>query len=322
MSFFARLYQNNPKGNRDSELFLYLCGAKENVMRFHGLILCILIAISSFAYSQRKRAFLVGISHYDTALTGYQWNNINGINDVELLSPILFKQGFQIVRLLDEEATYKAITKQLSLFVKKSKAGDIVYLHFSTHGQPVEDLDGDETDGWDEAIVPIDAYKQYSKGQYEGECHLLDDQLNIYIKQLRSRLGTKGILYVTIDACHAGTSSRGNDVIIRGTRVGFTSKDKVFKPNKDKRSHYQIQHSNKMADVVFFEACRADQVNTEIKIDGKRYGALSYHLAKTIQKEQFSKNPLNLLNALHSEILQQSMWPNNQNLVIETSILQ
>ena len=94
MSFFARLYQNNPKGNRDSELFLYLCGAKENVMRFHGLILCILIAISSFAYSQRKRAFLVGISHYDTALTGYQWNNINGINDVELLSPILFKQGF------------------------------------------------------------------------------------------------------------------------------------------------------------------------------------------------------------------------------------
>ena len=77
-----------------------------------------------------------------------------------------------------------------------------------------------------------------------------------------------------------------------------------------------------MADVVFFEACRADQVNTEIKIDGKRYGALSYHLAKTIQKEQFSKNPLNLLNALHSEILQQSMWPNNQNLVIETSILQ
>ncbi|MBQ6432368.1 MAG: caspase family protein [Bacteroidaceae bacterium] len=278
--------------------------------------------ISSFSFAQRKRAFLVGISHYDTALTGYQWNNINGVNDVELLSPILLNQGFQIVSLLDKEATFEAIIKQLSLFVKKSKAGDIVYLHFSTHGQPVEDISGDEADGWDEAIVPIDAYKQYRKGLYEGEHHLLDDQLNTSIKQLRSKLGAKGFLYVTIDACHAGTSSRGNDDIIRGTRVGFTSRDKVFKPNKDKRSHYQIQHSNKMADVVFIEACRADQVNTEIKIDGKRYGALSYHLAKAIQKESISKHPSNLLSKLKTEILQQGSWPNSQNLVIEKSIPQ
>ena len=74
-----------------------------------------------------------------------------------------------------------------------------------------------------------------------------------------------------------------------------------------------------MADVVFFEACRADQVNTEIKIDGKRYGALSYHLATAIQKKPFSKSPSDVLNALQSEILQQGKWPNNQNLVIENS---
>lgn len=319
MSFFARLYQKNQKGNRDSKIFLYFCSAKENLMRFKYLIASLMLCFSLSVFTQQKRAFLVGISHYDTALTGYQWNNINGVNDIELLSPILTGQGFQIVKLLNEEATYEAITKQLSQFIKKSKAGDIVYLHFSTHGQPVEDLDGDETDGWDEAIVPIDAYKQYRKGLYEGEHHLLDDQLNTSIKQLRSKLGAKGFLYVTIDACHAGTSSRGNDDIIRGTRVGFTSGDKVFKPNKDKRSHYQIQHSNKMADVVFFEACRADQVNTEIKIDEKRYGALSYHLAKAIQKAPFSKSPSDMLSALKTEILQQGKWPNNQNLVIESS---
>lgn len=288
-------------------------------MRYRLLIIGVIMFISSFTFAQRKRAFLVGISHYDTYLTGYQWNDINGVNDVKLLSPILTSQGFEIVKLLDEEATFDAITKQLSLFIKKSKVGDIVYLHFSTHGQPVEDSDGDETDGWDEAIVPIDAYKQYRKGLYEGECHLLDDQLNTYIKQLRSRLGAKGHLYVTIDACHAGTSSRGNDDIIRGTRVGFTSGDRVFKPNKDKRSHYRLQHSDKLADVVFMEACRADQVNTEIKIDEKRYGALSYHLAKAIQKEPLSKSPSDVLNVLQAEILQQGRWPNNQNLVIESS---
>ena len=73
--------------------------------------------------AQRKRAFMVGISHYDTALTGYQWNNINGVEDINLLSPILKKQGFYLTTLLDEQATYKAITSQLTTFVNQTKRG-------------------------------------------------------------------------------------------------------------------------------------------------------------------------------------------------------
>lgn len=43
-----------------------------------------ILLICSFFFrlqAQEKRALLVGISKYDTALTGYQWNNINGAND-------------------------------------------------------------------------------------------------------------------------------------------------------------------------------------------------------------------------------------------------
>ena len=96
---------------------------------------------------------MVGISHYDTALTGYQWNNINGAEDVNLLNPILKKQGFAITSLLDEQATFDNITTQLFQFLDKTKKGDIVYLHFSSHGQPVEDLNGDEEDGTDEDML-------------------------------------------------------------------------------------------------------------------------------------------------------------------------
>lgn len=46
-------------------------------------ILTALLFISSFAYSQRKRAFLVGISNYDNAITNYEWNNIHGVEDVK-----------------------------------------------------------------------------------------------------------------------------------------------------------------------------------------------------------------------------------------------
>lgn len=276
-------------------------------------------AVSSVIYAQRKRAFLVGISHYDTALTGYQWNNINGVEDVNLLSPILKNQGFTVSALIDEQATYQNITDQLSSFVNKTKKGDIVYLHFSTHGQPVEDINGDEEDGWDEAIVPIDAYKLYRKGVYEGKNHLLDDQLNAIVKKLRTKIGYSGILYIVIDACHAGTSSRANDETVRGTKIGFTYSNKVFKPSAQKKSHYVIEASTKMSHVIFLEACRPDQVNMEIKVEGKRYGPLSYNIAQTLQQSPISTNATLFLNNVKASIMKEGRWPNNQNLVTETS---
>ena len=283
------------------------------------LIISLLCLVSLVASAQRKRAFMVGISHYDTALTGYQWNNINGVEDVNLLSPILKKQGFTLTTLLDEQATYDNITNQLSRFAEKTKKGDIVYLHFSAHGQPVEDTNGDEEDGWDEAIIPIDAYKLYKKSVYEGKKHLLDDQLNKFVQKIREKIGPTGFLYVVIDACHAGTSSRANDETARGTKVGFTYNNKVFKPSTQKKSHYKIEASAKMSHVLYLEACRPDQINTEIKIDGKRYGPLSYNIAKALQVKAISTNANDFLNSIKASIMNGGFWPNNQNLVTETS---
>ena len=273
----------------------------------------------SAANAQRKRAFLVGISHYDTALTGYQWNNINGIEDINLLSPVLQKQGFSTRTVLDEQATIDNIVSQIVQFTSKTKKGDIVYLHFSTHGQPVEDLNGDEEDGWDESIVPIDAYKIYRKGVYEGQKHMTDDLLNKYIKKLREKIGPTGFLYVVIDACHAGTSSRANDETVRGTHVGFTYNNKVFKPSTAKKSHYLIEASSRLSDVLFIEACRPDQVNTEIKVDGKRFGPLSYNIAQTLSGFTLNTNANEFVDVLKQSLLKTGRWPNNQNLVTEAS---
>ena len=283
------------------------------------LIIGLSFMVSIAGNAQRKRAFMVGISHYDTALTGYQWNNINGVEDIHLLSPILKKQGFYLTTLLDEQATYQNITNQLSTFTNQTKKGDVVYLHFSAHGQPVEDLNGDEEDGWDEAIIPIDAYKNYKKGVYEGKKHLLDDQLNTYIKKLRTKIGSTGFLYVVIDACHSGTSSRANDETIRGTKVGFTYNNKVFKPSTQKKSHYKVEATPKMSHVMYLEACRPDQVNMEIKVDGKRYGPLSYNIAQALQAKPLSANGNDFLNQVKASIMKGGKWPNNQNLVTETS---
>ena len=288
-------------------------------MRFRLYLMLVAILLSSAAVAQRKRAFLVGISHYDTALTGYQWNNINGVEDINLLNPVLQKQGFSITTLSDGQATFDNIVRQITQLTNKTKKGDVVYLHFSAHGQPVEDLNGDEEDGWDESIVPIDAYKIYKKGIYEGQKHLTDDLLNKYIKKLREKIGPSGFLYVVIDACHAGTSSRANDETTRGTHVGFTYNNKVFKPSISKKSHYHIEASAKMSNVLFIEACRPDQVNTEIKVDGKRYGPLSYNIAQVLSGFTLTNNANKFVENIKRSLITNRQWPNNQNLVTETS---
>lgn len=288
-------------------------------MRFRLYLMLVAILLSSAAVAQRKRAFLVGISHYDTVLTGYQWNNINGVEDINLLNPVLQKQGFSITTLSDRQATFDNIVRQMTQLTNKTKKGDIVYLHFSTHGQPVEDLNSDEEDGWDESIVPIDAYKIYKKGIYEGQKHLTDDLLNKYIKKLREKIGPSGFLYVVIDACHAGTSSRANNETTRGTHVGFTYNNKVFKPSISKKSHYHIEASAKMSNVLFIEACRPDQVNTEIKVDGKRYGPLSYNIAQVLSGFTLTNNANKFVENIKRSLITNQQWPNNQNLVIETS---
>lgn len=269
--------------------------------------------------AQNKRAFMVGISEYDTDKTGYEWNNIHGKEDVLLIAPILRQQGFKVSPVLDTHATYKNITQGLKSFTKQCMPGDIVYIHFSCHGQPFEDKNGDEPDGWDESIVPIDAWKNYRKGKYEGKNHIIDDELKIYTDNIRKKIGPKGFLYVIVDACHAGTIARGdNDT--RGTMIAFSSDiNKIYNPPTDKKNTYKLASGNGMSNVLFIEACRADQLNHEIKINGAKYGALSYNVFQALKSIKLSNNPHTFLNAIQNSMKQKGRWPNNQNIVIEKS---
>ena len=101
--------------------------------------------------------------------------------------------------------------------------------------------------------------------------------------------------------------------------MGFTYNNKVFKPSVQKKSHYKLESSSKMSHVLFLEACRPDQINTEIKVGNKRYGPLSYHIAKTLAIEPISTDGNKFVANIRSTILKEGYWPNNQNLVTETS---
>ena len=283
------------------------------------LFIVTLSIFTQLVMAQNKRALLVGISDYQCVNKYGGWNNIHGKNDIDMLYPTLKKCGASVSCLYDKGATKTGIDKALTMLVSQCKTGDIVYLHFSTHGQPFEDDSGDEDDGWDESIVPVDAPIEYTKGKYEGENHLTDDELHEYCIKIRKAIGKIGILYVVIDACHAGKASMGiEDDVIRGTKAGFTRSGKYYRPQKlEKGNFYNIPSSPSLGKVVFIEACRSYQVNKEIVEGGKHFGALSYYINQVLSNHELSKDSKWIETV--KEMIKKDPRLVNQNIVIEYS---
>lgn len=283
-------------------------------------IICVALLVTPlFTGAQTKRAFLVGLSDYPQ-IEGQPWNPIHGANDVSIISKTLKSQSFRISALTNKSATAIRIRKELKSFSSQCKLGDIVYLHFSCHGQPFEDLNGDEEDGWDETLIPFDAKKFYSKGKYEGENHIIDDELNSYLKTIRRNVGPSGFVYVVIDACHAGSSYRGEEdsIIVRGTNIGFSSTNKPFSPRIDKQGKIKIEKAANLANIYILEACRSYQVNTEIKVNGKFYGPLSFYVNQILQNTKLTNNP-SWTNKVVS-LFNKDIRLVRQHIVIETSM--
>lgn len=242
-----------------------------------------------------NRALLVGVGNYP-ASSG--WPKLCSSNDVSLLKPALEKRGFAVRTLVDNQATHRGIVDALKTLTHDCHAGDQVVIHFSCHGQQVEDLDGDESDGLDEAIIPYDAERRYSKSYY-GQNHLLDDELNGYLVTLRKRLGSKGMLLVTIDACHSGDSYRdsGDDAVtdsVVGTRRGanevFCKKPPYVRKGKGSGFHFEKRtRSQGYSRIVVVGACQPDQCNYETIVTTRQgrtsYGTLSYMLWHGLRRD-------------------------------------
>ena len=261
------------------------------------LFMLIAALISISASAQTKRALVIGISDYPKS-DADSWEKINGANDAELIVPILQDQGFETTKICNEAATAEKIRKALDTLVKTCRTGDIVYLHFSCHGQPFEDLNGDEKYGWDASIIPYDAQMSFKKGMYEGQNHIIDDSLQTYFQKIRKKIGESGFACVVVDACYAGGASRRideteddeDDVFVRGTNTGFTFSGKEFRPRIDTRSSFQIPREPGLADMTILEACRHYQTNHEIKQSGKYYGPLSYYISLVLKNKKLTKS--------------------------------
>lgn len=156
--------------------------------------------------SSDRWALLIGIEDYPPA--GDE-NNLPGCRmDVErmermLTGPFGFPAG-HVTRLLDLDATHANIEKALADLAERAGPDDAVVVYYSGHGSQVPDLDGDEGDGWDEAISPADPLPPVVTTEEEMNRLITDDRL----AQLLSAFRTSNVT-VIFDSCHSGTALRG-----------------------------------------------------------------------------------------------------------------
>ena len=159
----------------------------------------------------KKFAFLVGIGHYGRKYTpkladgARPWARLYGPEtDVQNLTQELHRRGFEVATLINEDATRDGIVRGFleALYDKvETGRGDTALFYFAGHGQQISDLEGDESDGYDESLVTFD-----NGGVESRQGRLVDDDLGKMIKLLGTK--TKNIVLV-FDSCHSGTVSRG-----------------------------------------------------------------------------------------------------------------
>lgn len=240
--------------------------------------------------AQTNRALIVTIGQY---LRHSGWEKIHAENDTILIKQMLMAHRYlpqNITCLSNANATKASVTKSLTRLCNETQAGDYIYLHFSCHGQQMMDDNGDEDDGLDESIVLYDAGYWYVRGKYEGENHLRDDELGVWIDKIRRKAGGSGQVITVIDACHSGTANRENENedYIRGTAAIFAPEGYIPQPgNRQERSLYLISKQG-FSPAVVISACLPGEINYEYydKLQSKYFGKLTFFLCETMKQRE------------------------------------
>ena len=139
----------------------------------------------------RTRALLIGNNYVGTD------NELNGcFADVQRMRDVLVSQGCvsadRVVMLLDATADQISTALQSLASASWSESLTAAYVHYSGHGTQVYDAQGDEPDGLDEAICPID---------FAAAGVMTDD----FLKRCFGRFNPATTVRFLCDACHSGS---------------------------------------------------------------------------------------------------------------------
>ncbi|KAL2008211.1 hypothetical protein VTN00DRAFT_8193 [Thermoascus crustaceus] len=279
-----------------------------------------------FQYSActgRRRALLIGINYIG------QPNQLKGcVNDVAAVSTFLNQRyGYRredMVILTDDQAnplsqpTKANIIRAMHWLVHDAQPNDSLFFHFSGHGGRTPDMDGDEDDGFDDVIYPVD---------YKVAGHIVDDEMHdIMVCPLRPGVRLTAIM----DSCHSGTAldlpyiystqgvlkepnlakeaaldlfsvftayEKGDLGSAASTAIGFFKKATIGNSARERT----MMTKTSPADVVMFSGSKDTQTSADTFQGGAARGALSWAFTEALTKAP-QQSYLQLLNSIRSEL--------------------
>lgn len=278
-----------------------------------------------------RRALFVGINYTGTK------SELRGCHaDVQNLKSFVEKHGFssQNMRVLmdvvgapsDTQPTRANMLAGMKWLAEGAKAGDSLFLHYSGHGSHQKDTDGDEGDGEDETICPVD---------YDTAGMIVDDDIHALVcKPLPA--GVK--LTAIFDCCHSGSAMDlpftytvdGNLQIVetdnravaakhalraglsylrgdtagamRGLKEGFTALTVKSNGSGGAVAEASVKDRTCVADVVLFSGCMDTQTSADAQIDGNATGAMSHAFIASMQQHNDNVTYKDLLKTIREKL--------------------
>ncbi|KAI4655723.1 Ca(2+)-dependent cysteine protease [Alternaria ventricosa] len=280
----------------------------------------------SFQYSAcngRRKALLIGINYFG------QRGQLRGcINDVKNMSTYLNEFfGYKredMVTLTDDQQnpmsqpTKANILRAMHWLVKDARPNDSLFFHYSGHGGQTKDLDGDEDDGYDEVVYPVD---------FRTAGHIVDDEMHrIMVAPLQPGVRLTAIF----DSCHSGSAldlpyiystqgvlkepnlakeagqgllgivssyARGDIGSMIGGATSLFKKaingDEVYKKN--------LRTKTSPADVIMWSGSKDTQTSADASIGGEATGAMSWAFISSLRKNP-NQSYVQLLNSIRDEL--------------------
>ncbi|OAK99916.1 hypothetical protein IQ06DRAFT_152708 [Phaeosphaeriaceae sp. SRC1lsM3a] len=280
----------------------------------------------SFQYSAcngKRKALLIGINYFG------QRGQLRGcINDVKNMSTYLNEYfGYKredMVTLTDDQQnpmsqpTKANILRAMHWLIKDARPNDSLFFHYSGHGGQTKDLDGDEDDGYDEVIYPVD---------FRTAGHIVDDEMHrIMVQSLQPGVRLTAIF----DSCHSGSaldlpyiySTQGvlkepnlakeagqgllgivssyarGDI---GSMIGTASS--LFKKavSGDDVRQKNLRTKTSPADVIMWSGSKDTQTSADASIGGQATGAMSWAFISSLRKNP-NQSYVQLLNSIRDEL--------------------
>ncbi|KAG6842334.1 Ca(2+)-dependent cysteine protease [Blastosporella zonata] len=215
-----------------------------------------------------------------------------------------------IVTLTDDQTNHRAkptrenIIAAMQWLIRDAAPNDSLFFHYSGHGGQTKDLDGDEADGFDEVIYPVD-FKQNG--------HIVDDLLhNIMVKPLPAGCRLTAIF----DSCHSGSvldlpyiystegkikepnlaAEAGQGLLSAVTSYARGDMSGVFQSaiglvktmagGQEKADKITKATRTSPADAISWSGCKDSQTSADTQEKGQATGAMSYAFIAALSKNK------------------------------------